>query len=118
MTNTQGYMAIFQILDDYFFTVEKDRELAPLLGQMNPELTGGRGPADPAVWEDWLKCVEKVCGKADTIAPAQLRPLLFAFLEMYRDEWGFDLNSVILALRNDPNLDSILNQYASREEQL
>ena len=114
MTNTQGYMAIFQILDDYFFTVEKDRELAPLLGQMSPELTGGRGPADPAIWEDWQKCVEKVCGKNSNIRSAQLKPLLFTFLEMYRDEWGYELDRVIRMLQNDPNLDSTLNQYASQ----
>ncbi len=109
---------MFRFLDNYYFLNESD-SLGSLLGDMDPYIFGdAEMPADPAVWEDWLKCVEKVCGKADTIAPAQLRPLLFAFLEMYRDEWGFDLNSVILALRNDPNLDSTLNQYASREEQL
>lgn len=114
MTKHQAYLGVFRFLDSYYFKNQNDG-LGSLLGDMDPNIFGdGKMPADPAVWEDWQKCVEKVRGKNSYIASAQLKPLLFAFLEMYRDEWGYELDRVIRALQNDPNLDSTLNQYASR----
>ena len=117
MTIRQGYVSIFKVLDNYFSHTDKDAELRPLLSDMNPYAFKEGYSADPAVWEDWQQCVEKVCGKNSDIASAQLKPLLFTFLEMYREEWGYELDQVIRTLQNDPNLDSALHQYASQQEQ-
>lgn len=112
MTKHQAYLGVFRFLDSYYFKNQNDG-LGSLLGDMDPNIFGnGEMPADPAVWEDWQKCTEKVCGRDDVVSISQLKPLLFTFLEMYRDEWGYELDQVILALQNDPNLDNTLNQYA------
>lgn len=115
MTYWQGYLIIFDVLKQYYFETDRDDGLRPLLSDMSPYTFKEGYSADPAVWEDWKKCVQEICGAEDNIEPSQLKTLLFVFLQLYRDEWSFELDNVISALRNDPTLDETLQRYAAEQ---
>ena len=118
MTSHEIYLVVFKYLDDFLSEKAGDDDaLRSLLSDMDPYLFGeDQMPADIAVWEDWEQCVEKVCGKDKVMTGAQIKLLLFTFLAKYRDEWNFELDKVILALQNDPNLERKLERYIYQEE--
>ena len=115
MTKQQVFRMIYETLKYYYFNVEEDDYLGQLLSGMNLDTFIGGAPADSGVWEELNQCMEEVCGSDGIVTVAHIKSILFAFLEMYR-AWGYKLDRVILALKNDPNLDRDLEQYAMQEE--
>ncbi|MDJ0580437.1 hypothetical protein [Crocosphaera sp.] len=57
LTEKQAYLAMIEFLDDYYEQTQSD-EIGELLGSL--QLLEDGKPADPAMWEDWLKSIEKI----------------------------------------------------------
>ncbi|MGK7882703.1 MAG: hypothetical protein AB4060_21770 [Crocosphaera sp.] len=57
LTEKQAYLAMIEFLDDYYQQTQSD-EIGELLGSL--QLLEDGKPADPAMWEDWLKSIEKI----------------------------------------------------------
>ena len=56
-----AYKAMFRFLDNYWERGNRnDDQIAVLLGSMSLETFSGGTPADPAMWDDWLKAIEEV----------------------------------------------------------
>lgn len=60
ISSKQAYLAMYSFLAELYSKYEFD-QLGGLLGSMS--LLSDGSPADPAVWEDWLRAIEKA--KAD-----------------------------------------------------
>lgn len=58
----QAYAAMYWYLDRYYQHTRSD-EIGGLLGSMS--LLQGGSPADPAIWPDWLKAVERAVQHGD-----------------------------------------------------
>jgi hypothetical protein len=56
LTVEEAYKAMFNYLENLYFQTKSD-DLGGFLGSMSL-LPDGK-PADPAIWEDWLKSVSK-----------------------------------------------------------
>lgn len=59
LTVQQAYAAMYWYLSNLYEATRSD-ELGGLLGGMS--LLSDNKPADPAIWDDWLKAVEKATG--------------------------------------------------------
>ncbi|HAC65515.1 MAG TPA: hypothetical protein DCF68_18785 [Cyanothece sp. UBA12306] len=57
LTEKQAYLAMIEFLDYYYEQTQSD-EVGELLGSL--QLLEDGKPADPAMWKDWLKSIEKV----------------------------------------------------------
>ncbi len=57
LTEKQAYLAMIEFLDDYYQQTQSD-EIGEILGSL--QLLEDGKPADPAMWEDWLKSIEKI----------------------------------------------------------
>ena len=57
LTEKQAYLVMIEFLDDYYQQTQSD-EIGELLGSL--QLLEDGKPADPAMWEDWLKSIEKI----------------------------------------------------------
>ena len=65
LTVEEAYAAMFAFLDMVYERTKSD-DMGGLLGDMSTLESGGT--ADPAVWSEWLQCVEQVKrGKVDTV---------------------------------------------------
>ncbi|MGD1901946.1 MAG: hypothetical protein ACFB9N_06875 [Geitlerinemataceae cyanobacterium] len=53
----EAYLAMYEFLNDFYDRTKSD-EVGGLLGEMS--LLGDGSTADPAAWEDWLRCIEKI----------------------------------------------------------
>ena len=56
ITIEQAYKAMFKYLENLYF-ISKSNDLGGFLGSMM--LLDDGKPADPAVWQDWLKAVKE-----------------------------------------------------------
>lgn len=54
-----GYKAMLRFLEKYFETTGSD-DVGALLGSMSTNVFSDGRPADPAIWEEWLKAVHDV----------------------------------------------------------
>lgn len=64
LTERQAYDAMYAFLEEYYGQT-KSGDVAALLGAMSFLPDGGT--ADPAAWQDWMKCVQKaLSGGVDT----------------------------------------------------
>lgn len=80
---------------------DKNEFIAELASDMCPNTFKDSNSADPAVYEDFSDCLHSCfaeTGKTDvdTAFKSSIR-----FLEMYRDEFGFELNDCIERLKID-----------------
>ena len=57
LTEKQAYLAMIEFLDYYYEQTQSD-EIGEILGSL--QLLEDGKPADPAMWEDWLKSIEKI----------------------------------------------------------
>ena len=94
MTYKQGFLVMFNLLDNYYFEDTSNDDLANILSNMNPSIFADGEPADPAYWADW----ERILGEKSIKEPMNADELLdgvFAFLEFYQKEFEFDLGDVL-----------------------
>lgn len=56
-----AYKAMFRFLENYWERGKRhDDQIAVLLGSMRMETFQGDGPADSAMWSDWLDAIGEV----------------------------------------------------------
>lgn len=96
----QSYIALYNVIDK-FYKDDKNEFIAELASEMCPYTFKDSYSADPAVYEDFSDCLNfcfAETGKTDiaTAFNASIR-----FLEMYRDEFGFELDDYIEQLSID-----------------
>jgi hypothetical protein len=60
LTEKQAFVAMFRFLDDWWERNGRPDEVGTLLGSLNPDLASDGGPADPAMWTEWLTAVRAV----------------------------------------------------------
>lgn len=56
LTQKQAFVAMIEFLDNYYQQTQSD-DIGALLGSL--QLLEDGKPADPAMWHDWVQCVEK-----------------------------------------------------------
>jgi hypothetical protein len=64
LTQMQAFEAMVLFLDDYYERTKAD-EIGALLGSL--QIVGDGMPADPAAWEDWMKCIQKVLSETPSL---------------------------------------------------
>lgn len=106
-----SYISAVLLLDEIFTAVKETGELAPLLGSMDPYLCGFgeniyHSPIDPAKGEDWRDILKSLNITEENISSEDAFRALIAYLEFYRDEFGFDLQQTI-DLLNEMKVDPI-----------
>ena len=96
----QSYMALYNIIDK-FYREDKNDFIANLASDMCPYTFKDSNSADPATYEDFFGCLKACFNETektdvDTAFTASIR-----FLEMYRDEFGFEINDYIKRITID-----------------
>jgi len=105
----ESYIVAVWILDDVFeLNKEDDDDLAYISSSMDPfkwecDEEGFCSPMDPAKGEDWRDILQSLNISGDNISSKQAFETLIAYLEFYRDEFGFDLQKTIDLLKDMKN---------------
>jgi len=58
LTDREAYLAMFYFLEGLYSRTNSD-DLASYLGDMDFNKSDGK-PMDPAMWEDWMRAIQKV----------------------------------------------------------
>lgn len=90
----QSYMALYNIIDK-FYRKEKNEFIADLASDMCPYTFKDSNSADPAVYEDFSDCLNSCFAETEKTDITTAFKASIRFLEMYRDEFGFELNDYI-----------------------
>lgn len=80
----QSFLIFFYILDQCYNQCKED-DLGGILGAISPELWEDGQPADKAIFNDWQKISVSKTVEANAIVER-----IYAFLEYYEQEFGFD----------------------------
>lgn len=99
LTKQEAYVAAFYYLDR-IYDKEPDENLGDLLSSMNPFLFKDSQSADPAVWFDWLKCVESII-PGDDISEVEAFQAMMCFLQYNQQELGYNLENLLEKLSHD-----------------
>ncbi|HZS77310.1 MAG TPA: hypothetical protein VFA41_11910 [Ktedonobacteraceae bacterium] len=59
LTIRQAYDAMILFLENYYQQTNSD-DVGALLGDLSMEIWADGSSGDPAAWDDWLECVQKV----------------------------------------------------------
>ena len=87
MTQKQAYISAYFFLESYWAET-KSEDLVHLLSSMNPFLWADGGSADPAIYEEWLKCSKKIAVD-EPLNAEQTFNVILEFLKYYHDEFEF-----------------------------
>lgn len=90
----QSYIALYNIIDK-FYTEDKNDSISELASDMCPHTFKDSNSADPAVFEDFSDCLNSCFAETEKIDVTTAFKASIRFLEMYRDEFGFELNDCI-----------------------
>lgn len=91
LTIRQAYDAMFYFLENYYEQTHSD-DVASLLGDLSMDIWADGTPGDPAAWDDWLECVQKVL-MPDTPENRQrleqlvAHPANFLGTDVWGDDW-------------------------------
>ena len=96
----QSYIALYNIIDK-FYTEDKNEFIAELASEMCPHTFNDSNSADPAVFEDFSDCLHFCFAEAGIEDVTTAFNASVRFLEMYRDEFGFELDDYIEQLSID-----------------
>lgn len=64
LTELQAFEAMRKFLEGYYERTSSD-DIGSLLGDI--QFFSDNSTADPAAWDDWVKCIQKVLSKEKTI---------------------------------------------------
>lgn len=95
-----AYFALYNIIEK-FYTEDKNEFIAELASDMCPYTFKDSDSADPAVYEDFSDCLNFCFAETGKTDIATAFKSSIRFLEMYRDEFGFELNDYIERLTID-----------------
>lgn len=96
----QSYLALYNIIDK-FYKEDKNEFIAELASEMCPDTFKDSNSADPAVYEDFSDCLNICFTESEKADIATAFKASIRFLEMYRDEFGFELDDYIEQLSID-----------------
>jgi hypothetical protein len=60
LTELEAYDAMVEFLDDYYRSIGEPAEIGILLGGLSRDTFADGGPADPAMWQDWVNAISAV----------------------------------------------------------
>lgn len=98
MSIQEAYVAMYNILDDYYCRGCENDSLASLLSDMDPNIFSDKRAADPATYIDWHNCIS-CCIINGEIGEENIIVALKAFLNYYQQEFGYHLEDVIFSLQ-------------------
>lgn len=90
----QSYIALYNIIDK-FYKEGKNEFIADLASDMCPYTFKESNSADPAVYEDFSDCLNFCFAETEKMDITTAFKASIRFLEMYRDEFGFEINDYI-----------------------
>ena len=89
-----SYIALYNVIDDYY-KKDKNEHIANLASDMCPYTFKDSNSADPATYEDFLDCLNYCYSETEKMDITTAFKASIKFLEMYRDEFGFEIQKVI-----------------------
>jgi hypothetical protein len=113
MTYKQGFLTMFNLLDNFYFEDTSNDDLANILSNMNPSIFADGEPADPAYWADWERILEEKSIK-EPMNTDELLNGICAFLEFYQKEFEFNLKSVLEKVEGLSSESEILIKYINQ----
>lgn len=93
----KAYLALYNIIDRYY-NEDKNDWIASLASDMCPYTFEDGKSADPATYEDFTDCFNLCFAETKKEDVATGYAASIKFLEMYRDEFGFDIEKYIRSL--------------------
>lgn len=58
LNDLQAYKSMFEFLKSYYYVMGQPKEIGSLLSDM--QILDHGGPADPAMWDDWMVAIQKI----------------------------------------------------------
>lgn len=105
MQNT--YTIMFNILDDFYRQYKDNESLASLLSDLDPNIFTDGMPADPAVYDDWVRVTEQ-CFQSDKPSCNEIVLAIVNFLKFYQQEFTYVFTDIIDYLeKNSKVLDKV-----------
>lgn len=96
----KAYLALYKIIDKYY-DEDKNDWIASLASDMCPYTFVDSKSADPATYEDFTDCFNLCFAQSQKEDIETAYAASIKFLEMYRDEFGFDIDKYIKQLSFD-----------------
>lgn len=90
----QAFIALYNIIDK-FYKEDKNEFIADLASDMCPYTFKDSNSADPAVYEDFSDCLNNCFSETEKMDVITAFNASIRFLDMYRDEFGFEINEYI-----------------------
>lgn len=90
----QAYLALYNIVSRYY-DEDKNDWIASLASDMCPYTFVDSKSADPATYEDFTDCFNLCFAQSQKEDIETAYAASIKFLEMYRDEFGFDIGEYI-----------------------
>lgn len=90
----RAYLTLYNLLD-LRFNKTSNKELGRLLSDMCPYTFKDSNSADPATYEDFLDCLNDCYSETEKMDITTAFKASIKFLEMYRDDFGFEIQKVI-----------------------
>ena len=90
----KAYLALYKIIDKYY-DEDKNDWIASLASDMCPYTFVDSKSADPATYEDFTDCFNLCFAQSQKEDIETAYAASIKFLEMYRDEFGFDIGEYI-----------------------
>ena len=94
MSLEDAYLYMFNILSDYYNRYMENDSLASILSDMDCNIFTDGKPADPAIYDDWIMAVSPFVDNG-CIKRSDIMLALRSFLVYYKQEFGYELESVI-----------------------
>ena len=90
----RAYLALYRMIDA-FYKEEHNEYIADLASEMCPYTFENSHSADPAVYEDFVDCLRACFAETEKADAENAFRASVRFLEMYRDEFGFETDGCI-----------------------
>lgn len=98
LTYKQAFLAAYTLLDDLYEQRKYDAFML-LLSDMNPFVFLDEAPADPAVWNEWLKNA-KLNQQGGMLTELGAFRSLISFLQCNAQIYGYDLEAIVNDLQS------------------
>lgn len=104
LTLKQAYVSMYYYLDDIWNKIRNKKDIfslddfIDLISDLNPFLFSETMSADPAAWEDWIDCVNKIKFSKDKemkLTSEEAFQSMILLIELYINEMNFDLKWLI-----------------------
>lgn len=108
----QGYLAMFYLLDEYYWKPTQDDSLAMILSSLSPFIFIDCMSADPACWQEWQETAKKITNK-DFMTVDDVLKTSIAFLKLYSNDF-YKIEWLIVELEKLSPESDILKIYVNK----